>query len=61
MRWIIALVAVAAAAGLRFALDPWLASAQAYLLVVDAVLFALIPTLSTAAQVAVWAHDGVVS
>jgi len=41
VRWIIALVVVAAAAGLRFALDPWLASAQSYLMVVDAVLFAL--------------------
>ena len=48
MRWIVALVAVAVAAGLRFALDPWLANAQSYLLVVDALLFALIVGLGIA-------------
>jgi len=48
VRWIIALVAVAAAAGLRFALDPWLASAPSYLMVVDAVLFALIVGMGVA-------------
>jgi len=52
VRWIIALVAVAAAAGLRFALDPWLASAQSYLLVVDAVLFALIVGMGVAMHAA---------
>jgi PAS domain S-box-containing protein len=48
VRWIIALVAVAAAAGLRFALDPWLASAPSYLMAVDAVLFALIVGMGVA-------------
>ena len=52
MRWIIALVVVAAAAGLRFALDPWLASAQSYLMVVDAVLFALIVGMGVAMHAA---------
>jgi PAS domain S-box-containing protein len=52
VRWIIALVAVAAAAGLRFALDPWLASAQSYLMVVDAVLFALIVGMGVAMHAA---------
>ncbi len=52
MRWIIALVAVAAAAGLRFALDPWLASAQSYLLIVDAVLFTLIVGMGVAMHAA---------
>ena len=52
MRWIIALVAVAAAAGLRFAADPWLASAQSYLMVVDAVLFALIVGMGVAMHAA---------
>ena len=52
MRWIIALAAVAAAAGLRFALDPWLVSAQSYLLVVDAVLFALIVGMGVAMHAA---------
>ena len=52
MRWIIALVAVAAAAGLRFALDPWLASAQFYLMFVDAVLFALIVGMGVAMHAA---------
>ena len=42
MRWIVVLVAVAAAAGLRFALDPWLTAPSYLLVVVDAVLFALI-------------------
>jgi PAS domain S-box-containing protein len=50
--WIIALVAVAAAAGLRFALDPWLAGAQSYLMVVDAVLFALIVGMGVAMHAA---------
>jgi len=52
VRWIIALVVVAAAAGLRFALDPWLASAQSYLMVVDAVLFALIVGMGVAMHAA---------
>ena len=53
MRWIIALVAVAAAAGLRFALDPWLSGASSYLLiVVDALLFALIVGLGIAMHAA---------
>jgi len=52
VRWIIALVAVAVAAGLRFALDPWLASAQSYLMVVDAVLFALIVGMGVAMHAA---------
>jgi len=52
VRWIIALAAVAAAAGLRFALDPWLVSAQSYLLVVDAVLFALIVGMGVAMHAA---------
>jgi PAS domain S-box-containing protein len=52
VRWIIALVAVAAAAGLRFALDPWLASAPSYLMVVDAVLFALIVGMGVAMHAA---------
>jgi PAS domain S-box-containing protein len=52
VRWIIALIAVAAAAGLRFALDPWLSSAQSYLVVVDAVLFALIVGLGIAMHAA---------
>jgi len=52
VRWIIALVVVAAAAGLRFALDPWLASAQSYLMVVDAVLLALIVGMGVAMHAA---------
>ena len=52
MRWIIALVAVASAAGLRFALDPWLASAPSYLMVVDAALFALIVGMGVAMHAA---------
>jgi PAS domain S-box-containing protein len=52
VRWIIALVTVAAAAGLRFALDPWLASAPSYLMVVDAVLFALIVGMGVAMHAA---------
>jgi len=52
VRWIIALVAVASAAGLRFALDPWLASAPSYLMVVDAALFALIVGMGVAMHAA---------
>ena len=40
MRWIIALVAVAAAAGLRFALDPWLGTAHPFPLFLGAVIVA---------------------
>src|ERR1044071_8648796 len=47
-RWIVALVGLAVAAGLRFAHDPWLANPQSYLLVVDALLFALIVGLGIA-------------
>ena len=52
MRWIVALIVVGAAAGLRFALDPWLGSAHSALLVVDAVLFALIVGLGIAMHAA---------
>jgi len=52
VRWIVALVAVAVATGLRLALDPWLSSAQSSLLVVDAVLFALIVGLGIAMHAA---------
>ncbi|HJY75779.1 MAG TPA: PAS domain-containing protein [Burkholderiales bacterium] len=40
MRWIVALVAVAAAAGLRFALDPWLGAAHPFPLFLGAVIVA---------------------
>jgi len=52
VRWLIALVAVAAAAGLRFALDPWLGDAHPALLVVDTVLLALIVGLGAAMHAA---------
>ena len=51
MRWIIALVAVAVAAGLRFALDPWLSTTR-YLVMFDALLFALIVGLGAAMHAA---------
>jgi PAS domain S-box-containing protein len=51
VRWIIALVGVAVAAGLRFALDPWLSTTR-YLVVFDALLFALIVGLGAAMHAA---------
>jgi len=41
VRWIIALVAVAVAAGLRFALDPWLGAAHPFPLFLGAVIVAV--------------------
>jgi PAS domain S-box-containing protein len=52
VRWVIALVAVAVAAGLRFALDPWLGAAPVSLLLVDAVLLALIVGMGAAMHAA---------
>jgi PAS domain S-box-containing protein len=52
MRWVIALVAVAVAAGLRFALDPWLGTAPASLLLFDAALLAVIVGLGAAMHAA---------
>jgi PAS domain S-box-containing protein len=53
LRWVIALVAVAVAAGLRFALDPWLGSAHPYPLFLGAVIVAAwfggaLPAIATA-------------
>ena len=41
MRWVVALVAVAVAAGLRFALDPWLGAAHPFPLFLAAVIVAV--------------------
>ena len=45
MRWVVALVAVGAAAGLRFALDPLLGNAHPYPLFLGAVIITAIASM----------------